>query len=283
VTGAGVGWRALLAPLLALVLAGTAGGAPPAPAARPAPSRPAAARATRWAPVPGQPWQWILDAPLTRAQARLDLPVFDIDGFENSAATVRLLHSEGRHVICYIDVGTWENFRPDAHKFPKSLLGRPDGWPGERWLDIRRLSVLAPLLTARFRMCRRKGFDAVEPDNLDGYQNDTGFPITFREQLRFDEWVARTVHALGMSVALKNDVDQARQLVGYFDFALDEQCYQYSECAALRPFTARGKAVLEVEYHEPPSVFCPVTGGRYGFASMRKHLGLGSWREACPD
>ncbi len=278
--------RRILGAVLVLLLVGATSGALPstlAAASAPALWAPAVTTHPRWSPVPGQPWQWILDAPLTRAEARLDVPTFDIDGFENSGATVRLLHSEGKHVICYIDVGTWENFRPDARRFPPSLLGRPNGWPGERWLDIRKLHALAPLLTARFRMCRRKGFDAVEPDNLDGYQNDTGFPITFRDQLRFDEWVARTVHRLGMSVALKNDVGQVRQLVGYYDFALDEQCYQYSECGALGPFTARGKAVLEVEYNEAPSVFCRVTDGRYGFAGMRKHLALGPWRQPCPD
>jgi hypothetical protein len=127
-----------------------------------------------WKPAQHLTWYWQL-----QGTPRLEpVAATDIDGFENGAAEVAKLHAAGQHVICYIDVGTWENFRPDASKFPKSVLGRGNGWPGERWLDIRRLSVLEPLMTARFQMCAHKGFDAVEPDNIDGYENATGFPIT---------------------------------------------------------------------------------------------------------
>ena len=59
------------------------------------------------------------------------------------------------------------------------MLGKElDGWPGERWLDVRRWDVLEPILAARFDVCRQKGFDAVEPDNVDGYANESGFPLT---------------------------------------------------------------------------------------------------------
>ena len=44
-------------------------------------------------------------------------------------------------MICYIDVGTSENFRPDYRSFPASVKGRSNGWPGERWLYVRRLDV----------------------------------------------------------------------------------------------------------------------------------------------
>jgi hypothetical protein len=68
--------------------------------------------------------------------------------------------------------GRLERFRRDKDKFPDSVLGRAlDGWPGERWLDIRRIGVRAPIMKARIAKCARKGFDALEPDNIDGYQN----------------------------------------------------------------------------------------------------------------
>jgi hypothetical protein len=58
------------------------------------------------------------------------------------------------------------------------VIGDPyEGWPGERWLDIRRIDLLAPLIGQRLELCRIKGFDAVEPDNIDGYTNDTGFSL----------------------------------------------------------------------------------------------------------
>jgi len=244
--------------------------------------QPALASTTVWAPRPGQQWQWILDQPITRTQMKLAVPIFDIDGFDNPRSTVTSLHAMHKRAVCYIDVGTWENWRPDAKSFPKSLLGRSNGWAGERWLDIRKVSSLAPLLTARFQMCKRKGFDAVEPDNVDGYTNRTGFALTAAQQLRFNLWVAGAVHKLGMGVALKNDLDQVPRLVASFDFAVDEQCYEYAECGALRPFVTRSKAVLEVEYAGRPATFCPVTSGRYHFASMLKHEQLDAYRVACP-
>lgn len=210
----------------------------------------AAAGAARTAPghwrLPAHPtWYWQLQG---RVDNSVAASIYDLDGFETGAAEVARLHGLGRHVVCYIDVGTWENFRPDEGEFPKSVLGRPNGWPGERWLDIRRLSVLEPIMTARLRMCAHKGFDAVEPDNMDGFENDTGFHITARQQLRYDEWVAGEVHSLGMAVLEKNDPEQARALEPFFDGVLDEQCNQYRECRSFEPYLRAGKPVLNAEY-----------------------------------
>jgi hypothetical protein len=194
---------------------------------------------------------------------------YDIDGFTNSAGEVATLHGQGKHVICYIDVGTAENFRPDYSSFPASVLGSSNGWPGERWLDISKLAILEPIMTARFQMCREKGFDAVEPDNMDGYENSSGFPLTASEQLSFNEWVAAEVHALGMAVFQKNDGEQTGQLESHFDGALDEQCNQYHECASFQPYLAAGKPVLNAEYGLSTSSFCAadnaagIMGARY--------------------
>jgi hypothetical protein len=196
--------------------------------------------------LPARPtWYWQLDGTINNSEPA---SIYDVDGFGTSAAEVAKLHSLGKHVVCYIDVGTWENYRPDKGRFPTSVLGKPNGWPGERWLDIRRLSVLEPIMTARFKMCARKRFDAVEPDNIDGFENDTGFHITARDQLRYDEWVANEVHSLGMAVLQKNDPEQARTLQPYFDGVLDEQCNQYQECGSFKPYLRAGKPVLNAEY-----------------------------------
>jgi len=173
---------------------------------------------------------------------------YDIDGFDTSAREIAALHVAGKRVICYIDVGTWENWRSDAGRFPRSVQGADNGWPGERWLDIRRLSVLEPIMTRRFKMCKQKHFDALEPDNLDGWENGTGFHITAAQQLAYDKWVASTAHALGLAVFQKNDPEQARQLQPYFDGALDEQCNEYSECNLLDSYIAARKPVLNAEY-----------------------------------
>jgi hypothetical protein len=92
-----------------------------------------------------------------------------VDGSDTGEQTVNSLHANGSKAICYMSVGSWENRKPDENKFPNEVLGNDyDGWPGERWLDIRRIGVLAPIMGARMYVRKRKGFDAVEPDNMGG-------------------------------------------------------------------------------------------------------------------
>jgi hypothetical protein len=165
-----------------------------------------------------------------RVRTGVDAAAYDIDGFDTPASEVSALHARGRHVVCYIDFGTWEAWRPDARAFRRGVLGRGNGWPGERWLDIRRLSILEPIMHARVAMCARKRFDAIEPDNIDGFENRTGFAITARDQLKYDRWIARQVHQFGLAAFQKNDPEQARALEPAFDGALDEQCNEYHEC-----------------------------------------------------
>jgi hypothetical protein len=222
-----------------------------------------------WIPPAHPSWYWQLTGTVDN---EVPVAVYDIDGFENSAAEVATLHSQGKRVICYIDVGTAESFRPDYAEFPKAVLGRTNGWPGERWLDIRQLSVLEPIMTARFQMCKEKGFDAVEPDNMEGYANKSGFPLTAAEQLTYNEWVANEVHTLGMAVLQKNDAAQTRELQPYFDGALSEQCNQFKECADFEPYLAAAEPVLNAEYHLAKKRFCAadeaagIMGARFNLA-----------------
>jgi hypothetical protein len=209
--------------------------------------------AARWAPPQQLSWYWQLTGNVNNSYPAA---AYDIDGFDNGASEVSALHAARKHVICYIDVGTWENWRADAIKFPSSVLGNNNGWPGERWLDVRQLSVLEPIMTARFQMCKQKGFDAIEPDNMDGWENDTGFPISSQDQLRYNQWVAKEAHALGLAVLQKNDPEQAAALEPYFDGVLDEQCNEYSECSSFRPYLNAGKPVLNAEYNLQPGQFC---------------------------
>jgi hypothetical protein len=233
----------------------------------------AVARAeARWQPAPTTAaWQWQLQGKVDTGVAAA---VFDVDGFETSKATVRALHARGRKAICYLDVGSWEPYRPDAGQFPRAAIGnRYAGFEEERWLDVGHFRGFAPVLERRFAMCGRKGFDAVEPDNLAGWENETGFEISRAAQLRFNRWVAAQVHARGMSVALKNDGPQVGQLVGSFDFAIVEECFLYEECGTYKPFVEQGKAVFEAEYELEPDQFCAAAEA-LGFSAVRKSYDL---------
>jgi len=251
-----------------------------APTSRAAPgvqTAPSAAPASIWHPKPGLTWQWQLTEPV---DTTIDAAVYDIDGANNHAAVVQTLHAAGRKVICYVNAGAVESFRADAGRFPTSVIGSSNGWPGERWLDIRQLRILRAIMAARFADCASKGFDAIEADNVDGYANDTGFPLTAADQLAYNRMLASLAHSDKLAIGLKNDVDQVPGLVADFDFSVDEQCAEYDECAQLSPFIAAGKPVFHVEYTLQPAEFCPQTTA-LGFSSMRKNPALDVPRWAC--
>jgi hypothetical protein len=231
-----------------------------------------------WRPGPHTTWQWQLTTPVD-----LSVPadMYDIDLFDNGADVVAALHASGRRAVCYLSAGTYEPGRPDSGAFPAAVLGdQVEGWPSERWLDIRRLDVLGPIMEQRLDLCRAKGFDGVEPDNVDGYSNSTGFPLTAADQLAYNRFLVAAAHARGLSVGLKNDLDQAAELQPDYDWALNEECFQNGECDLLRPFVAAGKAVFNVEYTLDTSTFCPQAQA-LGFMSMRKTLSLDASRTPC--
>ena len=121
-------------------------------------------------------WQWQLQG---KFQLTPGADVYDIDAFESTVGNVRAIHRHRAKAICYVDVGSWEEYRPDAGKFPASVLGkRYEGFPEERWLDIRHFHEFAAIMEKRFDLCAHKRFDAVEPDNINAWENNTGFPLT---------------------------------------------------------------------------------------------------------
>ncbi len=281
-TRTGRGWRLLGAPLAALAIlwtpilshAPTAIVASASAATLPAP----VACPGCWRPRPGANWDIQL-APRIDLRARRTF--YELDGEGTAKATVTALHRRGIRAVYYVSGGSFESYRRDATAFPKAVLGRTlAGWPDERWLDIRRLDLLVPIMEARVRTCAARGFDAVDFDNVDGYSNTTGFPLRAGDQLRYNATLANLAHRYGLGVALKNDLEQVRVLAPYFDFAVDESCYTYRECALLRPFRAAGKAVLVIEYRPATSAFCP-TLRALRFDGIRKHRSLDAYRAGC--
>jgi len=234
-----------------------------------------------WTPALHTSWQWQLTDP---PDLSVEAGMFDVDLFDNEAGLVASLHARGSKVVCYISVGSWEDWRPDADQFPASVIGKDyEGWPGEKWLDIRQINALAPIMRARLDQCAAKGFDAVEPDNIDGYANDTGFPLTYQDQLAYNIWLAHEAHARGLSIGLKNDADQVADLLPYFDWAMTEDCFDEGWCGQVAPFVAAGKAVFAAEYTDTgitADQFCPQANAM-NMNGILKHRDLDAYRQAC--
>jgi len=190
-------------------------------------------------------WQWQLEGTLN---TEYSVAVYDIDLFDTSIATIQQLQLDSHKVICYFSAGSYENWRDDEAQFNAADYGRTlDGWEGERWLDIRSVNVHRIMLT-RLDLAVSKGCDGIEPDNMDGYSNASGFTLTAEDQLAYNRHLANQAHLRGLSIGLKNDLDQIPELVAYYDFAVNEQCFEYDECEALASFTDMGKAVFNTEY-----------------------------------
>jgi hypothetical protein len=231
-----------------------------------------------WRPSPGTSWQIQFAGELDTS---LDVQVYDLDLFDVPGSLVSQLHTQGRKVVCYFSAGSWEEWRPDAAQFPESVKGNDlEGWPGEKWLDIRQISTLGSIMAARLDLASQKGCDGVDPDNMDGYQNDSGFPLLPDDQLAYNQWIAAQAHARGLAVGLKNDLGQIEELLPYFDWALNEQCFQYNECDLLLPFVQAGKPVFGIEYQGDPAEFCPQANAM-NFDFLKKRLELDAWRIAC--
>lgn len=208
--------------------------------------------AGRWRPDVTDTWQWQLQGTVSTGY---DVDVYDVDLVETPQDVLAELHDDGRRVVCYFSAGTWEAFR-DGDPPPDEAIGEPlTGFPDERWLDVRHDAV-RDLAVGRLDLAAERGCDGVEPDNVDGHANDSGFDLSAGDQLAFNRFLAAEAHARGLSIGLKNDLDHVPDLVDEFDFAVNEQCHEFDECAAVEPFVAAGKPVFNAEYadgfrHDP--------------------------------
>jgi len=235
-----------------------------------------------WHPAPGDSFQLQFSGNLDLS---VQADVYDLDLFDTDPASVEEIHARGGHAVCYISVGAWEDWRPDADQFPAEVIGKNyQGWPGEKWLDIRQIDKLAPILRARLDLCALKGFDGVEPDNVEIYDNDSGFPITYADQLAFAIWLANEAHTRGLAIGLKNAPDMAVDALPYFDFSVLEDCHAYNWCADLRPFIEAGKPVFAIEYTDMGVDFnaACAEAKSLGVSMLLKHRNLDAYREGCP-
>ena len=211
-------------------------------------------------------WDWQIGA---ATDANIVPPVsaklMDVDGFNTSATAVSNMKSHGIYTVCYINAGSWQPGYPDSGQYPSYLKIQADpNWPGEWFLDITDVfkpnSVLATILRARLAMCKSKGFDALEPDNLQNDENVSGGRITLQQQIDFNGWIADEAHTAGLAVFQKNGPDKVllkdrtgKMMVEKFDAILNEECQQFTECTSLTEYVRRGKLALDAEYSSAPN------------------------------
>lgn len=225
-----------------------------------------------WQPTAGLSWWWQLEN-LDNLDTALPVDVYNIDLFDGiSSGKLAELKGNGYRVICYISGGTYEPFRDD---FPDGFgddgspyigarmgEGTPDDpyddWD-EWWLNITpgpHLELIEDIMLDRLDLAKLKGCDGMEFDNVDSYSeyNYNGLGITYQNQLDWNQFLAEEAHARNLGAGLKNDLGQIPDLVSYFDFAVNEQCFQYNECNAYAPFIDAGKPVFAQEYGEGTDV-----------------------------
>ena len=108
------------------------------------------------------------------------------------------------------------------------------GYPEERWVDFRQLDALKPMLDERLAMCARKGFDAVELDDIDSFDppSQTGFRLTPGDAQNFLAYALNQVHRDGMTALWKNSPYLSWWGRRYADGAIVEECYVYHMCFA---------------------------------------------------
>lgn len=237
-----------------------------------------------WHPTVGLTWQWHLSEP--PVDTSVDAQVYDIDLNDNDATVVEELHKLGRKVICYISVGSLEDWRPDVADFPPDVIGKDyDGWPGEKWLDIRRIDLLAPIMQARLDLCKQKGFDGVEPDNMQVADNESGFPITASDEIAYARWLAEEAHVRGLAIGVKNSPERVNNLVDLFDFAITEDCFDQGWCEEMVPFIRAGKPVFAAEYTDTGvniSRACKIAA-ELKFSLIQKDRDLTAFRVICSE
>lgn len=256
-------------------------------------------------PAVGASWQWQLlpDQIGGPIDTSVVADMYEIDGFNNDAATVTSLKAlpgtsvPQRGVTCYLSAGTLENWRPDAPQFDPTLLGNPyHGFENERWLDIRRISALGPLLEARMDLCKQKGFDAIEFDNMDAWYeaNNTGLNLTKSDAIAFVHYLAREAHERGLSMALKSVVEIVPETRHHVDFSVVEECFSNDECTRSSRNTGGnygydmmielGKPVFVAEYRQYDAArnVC-ADANRLLFSTIYKQSTLNSYRVSCND
>ncbi|KAF2501343.1 hypothetical protein BU16DRAFT_196515 [Lophium mytilinum] len=247
------------------------------------------ATATVWQPAAGSQLQMILSKTIDTSKSLVpDVGIFDVDLFDTSSTIIAALKAKNKKVICYFSAGSYEPNRSDSSDFTSSDLGKVmDGWPDEKWLDIRTANVKS-IMAKRIQLAADKGCDGIDPDNVDGFANDSGFSLKASDATTFVKYLATTAKSKNLAIGLKNALAIIPDVVDSIQFAVNEQCHEYDECDVYSDLTNQGKPVFNVEYPDSaPKVstsdrtkFCAAYDG-VTLSTTLKTLDLDGWVEFC--
>eukprot|EP00752_Nemacystus_decipiens_P006046 g5457.t1 len=252
------------------------------------------APASSWYQPPlGTTWEWQIDGlPIPGGNGAGELhnvELYDID-ISYPSAVVADLQSKGKKVMCYVSAGTAEEFRDDINLFPEEVkggivsFGEGDTFPDEKWLDLRRLDLVASIMLDRLDIMKAKGCDAVEWDNADLPVHSLGLSdggqVTVGVQIAYNAWIAAQTHARGMGVAMKNNNEAAAFLVPNYDMVVNEECWINGNCNNYWPWIKAGKPVLNTEYFTTRCMYC-TQANLMDMSTIKKVPDLTSCRVDC--
>jgi len=228
-------------------------------------------------------YTWHIQYNPTPVNPTADVQYWNFDLFDVPSETMQNLKNRGVFVMCYFSAGSWEDWRPDQALFPESCKGNSNGWPGERWIDIRCPEV-REIMKARIDLGVEKGCNGFDPDNIDAYGNNNGLGLTEQDAIDYYNFLADYAHSKGKKIGLKNALTIIDDVLANMDWAVNEQCYRYNECFYLNQVVNSGKPVFNIEYggQSKANSICPKAIAA-GFSSLIKKTSLNDFEIPCSD
>ena len=245
-------------------------------------------------------WQIILGTPAKTPDLNKD--AYDFDMFDGRAAIAAVKKADPtKKIICYFSAGSSETWRCDNACFKAADQGgRLCSWPGERWLNTKSANVRNVTL-ARLDVAKSLGCDAVDPDNMDPYDNgsENDLKLTEADAVDYFNFIADAAHARNMAVGLKNAASIADRVMSKVDFSVNEECLGQGNCEDFQTFITNKKPVFNIEYpsEDENEIDKPWTVQQIkdrcalaatsdshskGFSILLKNHNLNDWSATCP-
>ena len=219
--------------------------------------------------------QWLLDGPLSLSNP-VQMGLRDLDGAalpapadlrhrrrDTSKATVDALHAMGKKVICYVDAGVYER---RARTPPSSRRSRRRSGQRRRWAGRASTGSTSAASTTSRRSCRRvsrvqgKGFDAHRARQHRRLEQQLRLPAHPADQIAYNRALADWAHGMGLSIGLKNDLEQAHPARGRLRLGAQRAVLRVQRVHHLKAFAQAGKAVWIAEYKDYGSQWARLRG-----------------------